>query len=73
MRFPGNLPPGFEFLCGPSADLGLSAAELDAVRLTFVGIGVTVPGSEHRLRNVSPGCPVVEPNSRHERANRHGG
>ena len=67
-RFPGDLPPRFEFLRGGFVDLGfeklgLAAAELDAVRLAFVGIGVRVPASNYRLRNVSPGNSVVEPAS----------
>jgi len=67
-RFPGDLPAGFEFLRGPFVDLcfehlGLAAAELEAVRLAFVGIGVRVPGSDYRLRNVRPFRSLVEPAS----------
>ena len=65
-RFPGDLPAGFEFLRGGFVDLGfeklgLAAAELDAVRLAFVGIGLRVPGTEYRLRNVRPFRSLVEP------------
>ena len=67
-RFPDDLPPGFEFLRGPFVDLGfdhlgLAAAELEAVRLAFVGVGVRVPGTDYRLRNVRPGRSLVEPAS----------
>ena len=65
-RFPGDLPPGFECLRGPFVDLGfdrlgLAAAELDAVLLAFVGIGVAVPGTPWRLRFARPVQSVVEP------------
>ena len=65
-RFPGELPPGFECLRGPFVDLGfdrldLEAAELEAVRLAFVGVGVAVPGTPWRLRFVRPVLSVVEP------------
>ena len=64
-RFPGDLPAGFEFLRGGFVDLGfetlgLAAAELDAVRLALVGIGLRVPGTEYRLRNVRPFRSLVE-------------
>ena len=67
-RFPGDLPAGFAFLSGGFVDLGfenlgLAAAELKAVRLAFVGIGVRVPVTNYRLRNVGPGRSVVEPAS----------
>ena len=67
-RFPGDLPAGFEFLRGGFVDLGfgtlgLAAAELDAVRLALVGIGLRVPGTEYRLRNVRPFRSLVEPAS----------
>jgi len=59
-------PAEFEFLDSGFVDLGfehlgLAAAELEAVRLAFVGIGVRVPGTTYRLRNLSPGRAVVEP------------
>ena len=65
-RFPGKLPPGFEFLGGGFTDLGfdrlgLEAAELDAVLLAFVGVGVAVPGTPWRLRFARPVLSVVEP------------
>jgi len=65
-RFPGDLPAGFEFLGSGFADLGfenlgLAAAELDAVRRAFVGIGVRVPGTGYRLRNIRTFYSVVEP------------
>lgn len=71
--FSDHLPAGFEFLGGGFVDLGfetlgLSAVELEAVRLAFVGAGVTVPVSDHRLRNVSPGRSVVEPKDGREAA-----
>ena len=64
-RFPGDLPAWFEFLGGGFVDLGfekigLSAAELDAVRQAFVNDGVSVPGTGFRLRHIRPGCSVVE-------------
>ena len=67
-RFPGDLPAGFEFLRGGFVDLGfetlgLAAAELYAVRLALVGIGLRVPGTEYRLRNVRPFRSLVEPAS----------
>ena len=67
-RFPGDLPAGFEFLRGGFVDLdfetlGLAAAELDALRLAFIGIGLSVPGTEYRLRNVRPFRSLVEPAS----------
>ena len=72
-RFPGDLPAGFEFLGGGFVDLGfdnlgLAPPELDAVRRAFVGIGVRVPGTNYRLRNVGPGRSVVEPKSGREAA-----
>ncbi|MCU0705574.1 MAG: hypothetical protein MUF18_16490 [Fimbriiglobus sp.] len=65
-RFPGDLPPGFGFLQGPFVDLGfdrlgLEPADLDAVLLAFVGTGVRVPGTDHRLRFIRPVMSVVEP------------
>ena len=65
-KFPGDLPAGFEFLGGGFVDLGfenlgLAAADLDAVRLAFVGVGVRVPGTSFRLRNVRPFRTLVEP------------
>lgn len=65
-RFPGDLPAGFGFLGGGFVDLGfdrlgLAAAELDAVLLAFVGIGVAVPGTPWRLRFARPVLSVVEP------------
>jgi hypothetical protein len=67
-RFPGDLPAGFEFLRGSFLDLsfenlGLAAADLEAVRLAFVGVGVRVPGTDYRLRNVRPFRSLVEPAS----------
>ena len=67
-RFPGDLPAGFEFLGGGFVDLGfdnlgLAPPELDAVRRAFVGIGVRVPGTDYRMRNVRPGRSLVEPAS----------
>ena len=64
--FPRHLPAGFEFLGGGFVDLGfdrlgLEAADLDAVRLAFVGVGVTVPGTPWRLRFARPVQSVVEP------------
>ena len=72
-RFPGELPPGYEFLGGGFVDLGfdrlgLPAAELDAVLLAFVGIGVAVPGTTWRLRFVRPVLSVVEPTDGNEAA-----
>ena len=72
-RFFGDLPPGFEFLSGGFVDLGfehlgLAAGELEAVRLAFVGIGVRVPGTDYRLRNVRPFRTLVEPASGDEPA-----
>ena len=65
-KFRGDLPPGFECLRALFLDLGfenlgLAAAELDAVRLAFVGIGVRVPGTDYRMRNIRPFNSVVEP------------
>ena len=67
-RFPGDLPAGFAFLSGGFVDLGfeklgLAAADLDAVRLAFVGVGVRVPGTEYWLRNVRSLRSLVEPAS----------
>jgi len=64
-KFRGDLPPGFECLRASFLDLGfetlgLAAEELEAVRLAFVGIGVRVPGTDYRLRNVRPGRSLVE-------------
>src|SRR5690349_9752515 len=64
-RFPGNPPPGFDFLHGAFVDigfdrLGLSDMELDAVRLAFIGTGLAVPGTPFRLRCVRPVMSVVE-------------
>lgn len=72
-RFPGHPPEGFEFLAGGFVDLGfghleLGADELVAVRLAFVGSGVVVPKTGHRLRNVRPGSSVVEPTAGGEEA-----
>ena len=72
-KFPGELPAGFGFLGGGFVDLhfeslGLAAADLDAVRLAFVGVGVRVPGTEYRLRNVRPFRSLVEPASGDESA-----
>ena len=72
-RFPGDLPAGFEFLGGGFLDLhfenlGLVAADLDAVRLAFVGVGVRVPGTDYRLRNVRSLRSLVEPASGDESA-----
>ena len=72
-RFPGDLPAGFGFLGGGFVDLhfeklGLAAADLDAVRLAFVGVGVRVPGTDYRLRHVRPFRSLVEPASGEELA-----
>ena len=72
-KFPDELPAGFGFLGGGFVDLhfeslGLAAADLDAVRLAFVGVGVRVPGTIFRLRHVRPFRTLVEPASGDESA-----
>lgn len=64
----GWVPPELSVLGGPSfltdlgfENLGLSPVEFRALTRAFSGVGVRVPGTPWRLRNVRPFHTVVEP------------
>ncbi len=63
--FKGPFPPGLEFLNGRYVDLGFENLGLDQQQQhqlgrALVGTGVTVPGTQYRLRFVYIGA-VIEP------------
>lgn len=71
--FVGELPPELVFLDGRFVDLGfenlgLPEPQRKVIFSAFAGYGVTVPGTNWRLRDVAPGRAVAEPVDGNEQA-----